>query len=71
MLHANNIHAVVVQTVLGYAAIEAHKMALGGVARPMKEVVWRSSILNFAKRKAEKAAMSRAMSAHQPIIGLR
>ena len=50
---------------------DAQNIALGGVARPIKEVVWRSSILNFARRKAEKAAMSKAMSAHQPIMGLR
>ena len=50
---------------------DAQKIALGGVARPMKEVVWRSSILNFAKRNAENAAISKAISAHQPMIGLR
>ena len=32
---------------------DAQKMALGGVAKPINEVVWRSSILNLAKRNAE------------------
>ena len=31
--------------------------ALAGVGSPMKPIVWRSSRLNFAKRRAEKAAM--------------
>lgn len=34
--------------------------ALAGVGKPINESVWRWSILNFASRKAEKAAMRNA-----------
>ncbi|MDR1415827.1 MAG: hypothetical protein LBJ57_00240, partial [Prevotellaceae bacterium] len=35
-------------------AIDAKNSALAGVGNPQKEVACRSSMLNFAKRKAEK-----------------
>ena len=36
---------------------EVKKMALAGVGRPMKDSLWRTSMLNLAKRKAEKMAI--------------
>ena len=45
-----------------YTAKPPQNKALAGVGSPMKEVVCRVSKLNFAKRKAEKAAMSKAVS---------
>ena len=39
---------------------EPQNKALAGVGTPMNEVVCRSSKLNFANRKAEKAAMTKA-----------
>ena len=38
------------------------KMACAGTGRPKKEVVWRVSILNFAKRSAEKMGITNADS---------
>ena len=36
---------------------DAQKSAFAGVGRPMNVVVWRLSMLNFAKRSAENAAI--------------
>lgn len=44
---------------------EPQNSALAGVGTPMKEVVWRSSRLNFASLRAEKAAMMKATYGNQ------
>ena len=36
------------------------KSAFAGVGKPMNDVVWRVSMLNFAKRQAENTAMRKA-----------
>lgn len=41
---------------------DAQKIAFAGVGMPMNPVCWRSSILNFAKRQAENAAMRNAVN---------
>ena len=68
-----NVHAI-----QSYAMIEIgilhqppQKIAFAGVAKPINDSCWRSSTLNFARRRAEKAAMISARPAHQPSIGLR
>lgn len=46
------------------AAAAAQNKVLAGVFRPMNELVWRSSILNLAKRNAENTAMRKANREH-------
>ena len=48
---------------------EPQKRALAGVGNPMKEVVCRSSRLNFASLSAEKAAMMNAVNGRYLAIG--
>ena len=50
---------------------EPQNSALAGVGTPMKEVVWRSSRLNFASLRAEKAAMMKATYGNQGRKGSR
>ena len=40
---------------------EPQNKALAGVGNPIKELLWRGSMLNLPKRSAEKAAMMNAV----------
>ena len=57
-------------TEIGRQHIPPQNIAFAGVAKPINDSCWRSSTLNLARRKAEKAAISNAMPAHHPKIGL-
>ena len=57
---AQLLHGVATSQSCAPTASATQKRVLAGVGKPMKEVLWRSSKLNLAKRKAEKAAMMKA-----------
>ena len=52
-------------------ASEAQNNALAGVGMPIKELVWRSSILNLASLNPENTAIRKAVYGIMPATGIK